>query len=112
MPDKPLLWAGTAYQDLCAFPANAKRQAGYQLRRVQGGLLPDDWRPMSSVGPGVAEIRLHAGTEHRVFYVAKFDEGVYVLHAFDKRTRQTRTVDIELARKRLADILHQRRRRR
>jgi phage-related protein len=112
MPDKPLLWTGTAFEDLCAFPEAARRQAGYQLRRVQRGLVPDDWKPMTSVGPGVVEIRLHAGTEHRVFYIAKFDEGVYVLHAFDKRTQQIRAVDIQLARKRLADIVQQRQRRR
>ena len=112
MPDKPLLWAGPALDDLRAFPVAARRLAGYQLSRVQAGLLPDDWKPMTSVGAGVVEIRLHTGTEHRVFYIAKFEEGIYVLHAFEKRTRQTRVVDIEVARKRLAEILQQRRRRR
>jgi phage-related protein len=46
--------------------------------------------------------------EHRVFYVAKFDEAVYVLHAFEKRTRQTPQPEIELARKRLADLIRRR----
>ena len=112
MPDKPLLWAGSALDDLRAFPVAARRLAGYQLSRIQAGLMPDDWKPMTSVGAGVMEIRLHAGTEHRVFYLAKFEEGIYVLYAFEKRTRQTRVVDIELARRRLADILQRRRRRR
>ena len=44
---------------------------------------------MTTVGPGVIEIRVHTRLEHRVFYVAKFEEAVYVLHAFEKRTRQT-----------------------
>ena len=57
---------------------------------------------MASVGPGVAEIRIHSGVEHRVFYVAKFQEAIYVLHAFEKRTRQTRQADLELASRRLA----------
>jgi len=112
MPDKPLLWAGPALDDLRAFPVAARQLAGYQLSRVQAGLMPDDWKPMTSVGAGVMEIRLHTGTEHRIFYLAKFEEGIYVLHAFEKRTRQTRVVDIEVARKRLAEILQQRRRRR
>jgi phage-related protein len=46
--------------------------------------------------------------EHRVFYIAKFEEAVYVLHAFEKRTRQTPRADIELARKRLADLIRRR----
>ena len=56
------------------------------------------------VGSGVYEIRLHAGTAHRVFYIAKFTEAVYVLHAFEKRTRRTRKADIELAKERLAEV--------
>ena len=56
------------------------------------------------VGPGVAEIRVHAGTEHRVFYLAKFEEAIYVLHAFEKRSRQTPAAAIELARRRLAAV--------
>ena len=53
---------------------------------------------MPTVGPGVREIRIHIGLEHRVFYVGKFTESVYVLHAFEKRTRKTPKRDLELAR--------------
>lgn len=65
---------------------------------------------MPSVGSGVSEIRIHEGGEYRVLYVAKFVEGIYVLHAFEKRTRQTREADIELARRNLGDVLRHRRR--
>jgi phage-related protein len=109
MADKPLLWVGSALDDLRRFPEPARRAAGYQLRRVQAGLMPDDWKPMASVGAGVYELRLHTSVEHRVFYVAKFEEGIYVLHAFEKRTRQTRTVDIEVAKVRVAEVLRHRR---
>jgi len=78
------------------------------LDLVQQGLEPSDWKPMPTVGTGVYEIRVHAGTEYRVFYVAKFAEGVYVLHAFEKRTRQTRQADIDLARKQLSDLMGRR----
>jgi phage-related protein len=109
MADKPLRWVGSSLEDLRAFPDAARREAGYQLRRLQGGLLPADWKPMTSVGPGVAEIRFHSGVEHRVFYVARFAEAIYVLHAFEKRTRQTRQADLELARKRLRAVVQGRR---
>lgn len=108
MSEKPVAWLGSSLENLRAFPANARRAAGYQLGRVQQGLLPTDWKPMSTVGQGVVEIRVHTRIEHRVFYVAKFDEAVYVLHAFEKRTRQTPQPEIALAKKRLADLIRRR----
>ena len=53
------------------------------------------------------EIRIHTGTEHRVLYVAKFAEAVYVLHAFQKKSRKTARVDIDLARRRFAALIEQ-----
>jgi phage-related protein len=108
VPDKPLQWVGGSLAELRTFPADARRRAGYQLRRLQQGLLPDDWKPMTTVGAGVGEIRLHTGTEHRVFYVAKFEEAIYVLHAFEKRSRQAPPAAIELARRRLAAVIRAR----
>jgi phage-related protein len=107
--DKPLTWVGSSLEAVRRFPAEARRAAGYELRRVQQGLMPSDWKPMRTVGPGVMEIRVHTTLEHRVFYVAKFEEAVYVLHAFEKRTRQTAHADIELASNRLAAVLQARR---
>jgi phage-related protein len=108
MPDKPLAWLGSSLEDVRAFPADARRDAGYQLRRVQQGLLPSDWKPMPSVGSGVSEIRISTQLAHRVFYIAKFEEAVYVLHVFEKRTRQTAQRDVDLAKTRLADLMKER----
>ena len=109
MTEKPLAWLGSSLDDVRAFPDEARRAAGYQLGRVQQGLMPDDWKPMTTVGAGVYEIRIHTALEHRVFYIAKYEEAVYVIHAFEKRRPQTREADVALARKRLADFLCQRR---
>ena len=65
---------------------------------------------MAALGAGVEEIRVHTGQEHRVFYVARFDEGVYVLHAFEKRSRKTPAREIDVARTRLREVLATRRR--
>jgi phage-related protein len=107
--DKPVIWLGSSRSDLRAFPQDARRIAGFQLRRVQQGLEPNDWKPMSTVGTGVQEIRIHTGLEHRVLYVAKFTEGVYILHAFEKRTRKTPKREMELARDRFRALIEQRR---
>ena len=90
------------------FPDAARQVAGFQLWRVQSGLEPNDWKPMPSVGAAVQEIRIHTGAEHRVFYIAKFAEAVYVLHAFEKRTQRTPREDLDLARQRLRLLVRQR----
>jgi Phage-related protein len=100
MPDKPRVLLGSSRRDLRAFPALARRLAGFQLRRVQHGLEPEDWKPMPTVGPGVREIRIHIAGAHRVFYVATRAEGVYVLHAFEKKTQKTAARDLEIGRDR------------
>jgi phage-related protein len=70
---------------------------------------PGDWKPMTTIGSGVREIRVHTEMEHRVCYVARFAEGVYVLHAFEKRTQKTAARDVELARTRYRELLEWRR---
>ncbi len=71
--------------------------------------MPSDWKPMAGIGYGAMEIRLHEPHEHRVIYVAKFEETVYVLHAFEKKTRKTDKRDVEIARKAYREVLNLRR---
>lgn len=108
MREKPICWVGSALDDLKRFPNEVRRRAGYQLARVQAGLMPDDWKPMPTIGPGVCELRIRTTTAHRVIYTARFGEAVYVLHAFEKRTRRTRQVDLDLARTRLRTVVDRR----
>ncbi|SCC92128.1 conserved hypothetical protein [Thiomonas sp. X19] len=69
---KPAEFRGSALDDLRAFPQDARREAGHQINRVQNGLEPDDWKPMTNVDPGVQEIRIRdASGACRVFCVAK-----------------------------------------
>ena len=100
MPDKLLILLGSARRDIRAFPALARRLAGFQLRRVQHGLDPDDWKPMPTVGPGVREIRIHVAGAHRVSYVATRAQAIYVLHAFEKKTQKTAPRDLAIGRER------------
>ena len=105
---KPISWLGSSLDDLRAFEPEARRQAGTELRAVQRGEMPTDFKPMPSVGQGVYEIRVRTGRAYRVMYVVKFEEAIYVLHAFEKRTRKTRPADIDLARRRLAELIRRR----
>ena len=74
---------------------------GYQLDKVQRGNQPDDFRPMSGIGKGVEEIRVSEPSgAYRVVYVARRDEAVYVLHAFQNKTQTTPKRDLEIARQR------------
>ena len=108
-PDKPLAFLRSSLDDLSAFPRDAKSIAGHQLRRVQQGLAPDYWRPMNEVGPGVMEIKIETGDAYRVFFVAKFAEAVYVLHAFQKTTAKTSRRDIAVGRQRYRELVEVRR---
>jgi len=106
---KRVVWIGDSLERLRGFPVEARHEAGYQLERVQVGEEPSSWRPMPSVGLGVNEIRVRVRGAFRVIYVAKFVEAVYVLHAFDKKSEKTARTDIELARRRFAGLVRERR---
>jgi phage-related protein len=103
---KPIVFLGSALDDLREFPLTARREAGYQLDQVQHGYEPDDWKPMSTVGAGVQEIRIRdLSGAFRVLYVAKFADAVYVLHCFQKKTPKTSVLDVDLAARRYRDLL-------
>ena len=70
MDVKELKFVELSLDDLRNFPEEARRVAGFELRAVQNGLEPRDWKPMRSVGAGVKEIRIHVLGEWRIVYVA------------------------------------------
>jgi phage-related protein len=95
---KDIVFLGDSLDKLREFPERARRQAGFELRRVQQGDDPSDWKPMRSIGPGVREIRIReASGAFRVLYIATLAEAVHVLHAFQKKTRATARRDLDLA---------------
>ena len=95
--EKQIRWVGSAYDDLLAFPKDARKEAGFQLGKVQAGLDPADW-PFDEVGAGTNEIRIReASGIYRVMYVAKFEEAIYVLHCFPKKTQVTSNRDRAIA---------------
>jgi phage-related protein len=103
---KTVRFCGTALDDLRIFPDSARREAGYQLDRVQNGQAPTDWKPMTTVGRGVQEIRIRDETgAFRVIYIARLADAVYVLHCFQKKTQKTSKADLDLAGKRYNELV-------
>jgi phage-related protein len=106
---KDIEFLGDSLDVLRGFPARARRMAGFQLDRVQRGREPFDWRPMTSIGPGSREIRVRDDTgAFRVIYLARLVDAVYVLHCFQKKSQRTPQGDIDIARRRLQQVMLQR----
>ena len=105
MPDKPIYWIGSSKDDICNFPEDARKKAGFQLRAIQRGEKPNDFKSMPTIAKGVEEIRIWTGEIYRIFYVARFSEAVYVLHAFGKKTQKTSQQDIDLGKQRYQQMI-------
>lgn len=106
---KDVVFLGDSLDVLRSFPERARRMAGFQLDRVQRGLEPFDWKPMPSIGPGVQEIRIR--NEHgafRVIYLARLADAIHILHCFQKKTQRTSLRDLNVARRRLNDLMRTR----
>lgn len=107
---KPICFLGNSLESLRDFPEDARQDVGYQLDQVQRGGQPSDFKSMPTVGKGVEELRVwdERGT-YRVIYVARLEEAVYVLHAFQKKTQATSKHDVEVAKNRYAELMRGRR---
>lgn len=105
---KPVEFLGDSLDALRLFPRSARREAGFQLDKVQRGFDPDHWKPMKSVGAGAREIRIRDESgSFRVIYYAKLADAVYVVHCFQKKTPKTSSSDIKLARTRFKELMRE-----
>jgi len=106
--EKEIRWVGSSYQDILKFPVEPRKEAGFQLGKVQAGLEPDDWKPFNDVGVGTKEIRIRDATGiYRVMYVAKFEQAIYVLHCFQKKTEATTKQDKAIAETRYRAVVNE-----
>jgi len=92
-------WEGSSLDDLRQFPEEVKHAMGFQLHQVQTGEMPNDWKPLKSLGKeitGVYEIRI--SFDKNIFqtaHVAKFENTVAVLHCWQKKTQAISKLDLE-----------------
>ena len=109
IPLRPLIWMGNSRKNIRDFPEQARASVGYALQLVQAGETPVDAKIFKGVGSGVYEIVKRYDTDtYRVVYAVKIGENVYVLHAFQKKSKQgikTPQADIDLVKQRYKDAL-------
>ncbi len=106
-PGRPLFWVGSSKRDYCEFPAKVQDNLGFELFLAQTGQHPPSAKPLKGFGSGVLElVEDYDGDTYRAVYAVRFKEAVYVLHAFQKKSKRgiaTPRSDIELIRRRLRD---------
>jgi phage-related protein len=103
--DAVIAWEGDSKEVISSFPDAAKYNLGFDLRLLQEGQQPTDYRPMSSVGPGVFELRdQDERAWYRVIYLSRVRVVIHVLRCFEKRSRETPMKDINTARQRLKAV--------
>jgi phage-related protein len=85
--EKPLHWVGSAKRDFLTFPDAVKDDMGTALGIAQFGGTAPTAKPWKGLGSGVLEIvESHAGNAYRTVYTVRFEQAVYVLHAFQKKS--------------------------
>jgi phage-related protein len=103
--DAVIAWEGDSKEVISSFSDAAKYNLGFDLRLLQQGQQPTDYRPMSSIGPGVFELRdQDERAWYRVIYLSRVRDVIHVLHCFEKRSRETPTKEINTARQRLKAV--------
>jgi phage-related protein len=103
---KPLFWVGSSKKDLKGFPLEVRRTTGFALFQAQAGGKHVDAKPLKGFGgAGVLEVVAdQEGSTFRAVYTVKFAGAVYVLHAFQKKSKKggkTPKAEPDLIRKRL-----------
>jgi phage-related protein len=103
--EKPLFWVGSSKDDLLAFPGPVQDELGTALSVAQFGGKHPSAKPWRGEGPGVFEIvEDHRGDRYRTVYTVRFEQAIYVLHAFQKKSPsgiRTSRKDIDLISRRL-----------
>ena len=105
---KPVIWVGSSRKDLKAFPQRVRADIGQALYTAQMGETDPAAKPLKGFGgTKVMEIvERHDRNSYRAVYTAQFAGRIYVLHAFQKKSKSgiaTPQRDIELIRRRLAE---------
>lgn len=102
---RKVVFEGSTLETLRQLPVAVRLRSGYEIDRIQRDMQPENWKPFSSVGKGVREVRIQVGQQYRIMYIAKFEKRVHILHIFEKKSQKTRRTDIEIAKSRLKAVI-------
>ena len=109
VPLRPLIWMGDSRKNIRSFPEEVRASIGFALQLVQAGETPIDAKPFKGVGSGVYEIVKRYDTDtYRAVYAVKIGNNIYVLHAFEKKSKQgikTPVADVNLIKQRYKDAV-------
>jgi phage-related protein len=99
-------WEGDSREVLQSFPDDVRQNIGFQLWQLQQGEKPTDYRPLPSVGAGVFELRdQDQRAWYRVVYLSRIDDVIYVLHCFEKKSREMPRRDFARAKQRFKAVM-------
>jgi phage-related protein len=110
MSERPLHWIGSSRADVRKFPREIRRDIGQALYAAQQGVTDPAAKPLKGFGgASVLEVVAHyVGDTYRAVYTVKFEDAVYVLHAFQKKSKSgisTPQREIDLIKQRLKEAL-------
>ncbi len=104
-PFATLAWEGNSREVLQSFPDGVRQNLGFQLWQLQQGERPADYRPLPSIGSGVFELRdQDERAWYRVVYLSRIDDVIYVLHCFEKKSREMPQKEFETAKRRFKAV--------
>ena len=102
---KPVEWVGSSRADLKKFPAAVQDQVGFALYQAQAGLKHRDAKPLKGLGANILEVvSRQEGNTYRTVYTVRFKAAIYVLHAFQKKSKRgiaTPKQELDLVKQRL-----------
>jgi phage-related protein len=100
-----VVWEGDSREVLHSFPGGVRQNLGFQLWQLQQGEKPADYRTLASIGTGVSELRdQDERAWYRVVYLSRINDVIYVLHCFEKKSREMPRRDFETAKRRLKAV--------
>lgn len=105
---KPIRWIGTSLRDLRSFPRAVRSDIGHALFTAQQGRTDPAAKPLKGFGSAIVLeiVASHHGNAWRAVYTVRFQDAIYVLHVFQKKSTKgiaTPAREMDLIKKRLAE---------
>jgi len=101
---RPVVWLGNTKRNAQAFPDEAKKLIGDELRLIQYGEMPAKTKPFKGLGSGILEIAIRYDREaYRTVLAVQLGRKIYILHAFQKKSKSgitTPKTDVDLIKQR------------